>query len=85
MRAILKERPELYAKNGRVVGTVSATLIEAEIDCSRNHYLGPSIIRWRDMDFVYNNEIVEGKAVYVRATGTTVNWYPNDKGEPFRG
>ena len=85
MIVILKEKPEHVRVGGRIVEKDSATLIEAEIDCSRNHYLGPSIIRWRDMDFVYNNEIVGGKAVYIRATGTTVNWYPNEEGVPFKG
>lgn len=85
MRVILKERPEHYQENGRIYETDSETLIEAEIDCRHFNYLGPDIIRWRDMDFVYNNEIVDGKAVYVRATGATVNWYPNEKGEAFTG
>jgi hypothetical protein len=85
MRVILKERPKHVRVDGRIAEQDSKTFIEAEIDCKSNNYLGFDIIRWRDMDFVYNNEIIHGKAVYVRATGTTVNWEPNPDGEPFTG
>jgi len=60
-------------------------LIEAEIDCSKHHYIGPEIIRWRDMDFLYH-DIEKGVARYVvpRWT-TTVNFHPNETGEKWTG
>lgn len=63
-------------------------LIEAEIDCSKNpcgRLIGPCVIRWRDMDFLYFH-VEKGIAIYVRPRWTTVvNWYPNETGEKWTG
>ncbi len=84
MRVELREATKVEKQGGRIVGHSGDKLIEAEVDTSTNNFLGPDILRWRDMDFVFDG-IEDGKAIYVRATGRTINWYPEPEDDPFRG
>ena len=84
MRVLLRQASTTTITGWRIVDTPGDDLIEAEIDTRALHDLGLDIIRWRGMDFTYDG-MEHGMAVYSRATGITINWYPEPDGEPFRG
>jgi len=71
-------RVRLHESSGDLVLTAEIAPIGLVADPTAD------VIRWRSMDFVYRyTDITTGEAVYSRSTSTTVNWYPNEKGEKW--